>query len=229
MSKIIINRWNFEHTMLPRQQGAGVDPSLLDQAVELAATNGDYGSLVLGVAAETAFDEILAACRTGQPDAMIDGCLVAPTVAGGVETILGVLRDPVFGPIVMFGLGGIFVETLEDVTFRAAPIDGSQARVMIESVAAYPLLIGLRGRPPPTSPPSRPPSPAIEMTCPWRLVQFPGSRSGLLAELGGHRRQIRARLRAPRAVRHRRPVQVPARLKHRLHPEAKSAEVLRWK
>ena len=170
MSKFIINRWNFEHTMLPRQQGAGVDPSLLDQAVELAATNGDYGSLVLGVAdradAETAFDEILAACRTGQPDAMIDGCLVAPVVTGGVETILGVQRDPVFGPIVMFGLGGIFVEALEDVTFRAAPIDGSQARVMIESVAAYPLLTGLRGRPPPTSPPSRPPSPAFPSSPP---------------------------------------------------------------
>ena len=111
---------------------------------------------------------------------------------------------------------------------------------MIESVAAYPLLTGLRGQPPPDldalaaalsrlSLFAAANAAAIEMTCPWRLVQFPGSRSGLLAELGGHRRQIRARLRVPRAVRHRRPVQVPARLKHRLHPEAKSAEVLRWK
>ena len=54
-------------------------------------------------------------------------------VTGGVETILGVQRDPVFGPIVMFGLGGLFVEALKDVTFRAAPFDEIEARAMIES------------------------------------------------------------------------------------------------
>ncbi len=69
-------------------------------------------------------------------------------VTGGVETILGIQHDPVFGPIVMFGLGGIFVEALKDVTFRAAPFDEAEAGAMIESVAAYPLLTGLRGRPP---------------------------------------------------------------------------------
>ena len=69
-------------------------------------------------------------------------------VTGGVETILGVQRDPVFGPIVMFGLGGIFVEGLKDVTFRAAPFDEAEALAMIESVAAYPLLTGLGGPPP---------------------------------------------------------------------------------
>ena len=112
----------------------------------------DIGGVRLGVsdraAAETAFDEIVAASRAALPDATIDGCLVAPMVTGGVETILGVQRDPVFGPIVMFGLGGIFVEALKDVTFRAAPFDETEARVMIESVAAYPLLTGLRGQPP---------------------------------------------------------------------------------
>ena len=112
----------------------------------------DIGGVRLGVsdraAAETAFDEIVAASRAALPDATVDGCLVAPMVTGGVETILGVQRDPVFGPIVMFGLGGIFVEALKDVTFRAAPFDEAEARVMIESVAAYPLLTGLRGQPP---------------------------------------------------------------------------------
>ena len=112
----------------------------------------DIGGVRLGVAdraaAETAFDEIVAASRAALPDATIDGCLVAPMITGGVETILGVKRDPVFGPIVMFGLGGIFVETLKDVTFRAAPFDEAEARAMIESVAAYPLLTGLRGQPP---------------------------------------------------------------------------------
>ena len=69
-------------------------------------------------------------------------------VTGGVETILGVQRDPVFGPIVMFGLGGIFVEALKDVTFRAAPFDEAEARAMIEEIAAFPVLTGLRGQPP---------------------------------------------------------------------------------
>ena len=112
----------------------------------------DIGGVRLGLAdraaAETAFDEILNASRTAQPGAAIDGCLVAPMISGGVETILGVQRDPVFGPIVMFGLGGIFVEALKDVTFRAAPFDEAEARAMIESVAAFPLLTGLRGQPP---------------------------------------------------------------------------------
>ena len=112
----------------------------------------DIGGVRLGVAdraaAETAFDEILSAARAAEPDAAIDGCLVAPMVSDGVETILGVQRDPVFGPIVMFGLGGIFVEALKDITFRAAPFDEAEARAMIEEIAAYPVLTGLRGQPP---------------------------------------------------------------------------------
>ena len=88
-----------------------------------------------------------------------------PMVSGGVEVeiILGVQRDPVFGPSVMFELGGIFVEALKDATFRAAPFHEVEARAMIESIAAWPLLTGLRGQPPPTPPtpaPSPPPSPA---------------------------------------------------------------------
>ena len=116
------------------------------------AHKSDVGGVRLGIAdragAEAAFGEVVAAVRAARPDAAIDGCLVAPMAAGGVETILGVQRDPVFGPIVMFGLGGIFVEALKDVTFRAAPFDEAEAQAMIESVAAYPLLTGLRGQPP---------------------------------------------------------------------------------
>lgn len=116
------------------------------------AHKSDVGGVRLGVAdragAEAAFEEVVAAARAARPDAAIDGCLVAPMVTGGVETILGVQRDPVFGPLVMFGLGGIFVEALKDVAFRAAPFDEAEARAMIGEVAAYPLLTGLRGRPP---------------------------------------------------------------------------------
>ena len=111
----------------------------------------DAGGVRLGVADEAAaaraFEGIVAACREAAPEARIDGCLVAPMVSGGVETILGVQRDPVFGPIVMFGLGGIFVEALRDVTFRAAPFDEAEAHAMIRSIIGWPVLTGLRGRP----------------------------------------------------------------------------------
>ena len=111
----------------------------------------EAGGVRLGVgdeaAAAEAFDSIAAACREAAPQATIEGCLVAPMMTGGVETILGVQRDPVFGPIVMFGLGGIFVEALGDVTFRAAPFDETEAHAMIRSIAAWPVLTGLRGQP----------------------------------------------------------------------------------
>ena len=111
----------------------------------------DAGGVRLGVADEAAaaaaFEAVVAACREAAPEARIDGCLVAPMVGGGVETILGVQRDPVFGPIVMFGLGGIFVEVLRDVTFRAAPFDEAEAHAMIRSITGWPVLTGVRGRP----------------------------------------------------------------------------------
>ena len=69
-------------------------------------------------------------------------------VSGGVETILGVVRDPVFGPVVMFGLGGIFVEVFKDVTFRIAPFGVDEAREMIREVKGYAMLQGVRGAPP---------------------------------------------------------------------------------
>ena len=69
-------------------------------------------------------------------------------VRGGVETILGVQWDPVFGPVVMLGLGGIFVEALKDVTFRLAPFDEAEARRMIGELRALPVLKGTRGQPP---------------------------------------------------------------------------------
>jgi acyl-CoA synthetase (NDP forming) len=65
----------------------------------------------------------------------------------GVEAILGVTNDPLFGPAVMFGLGGIFAEVLKDVSFRLAPVTASVAREMIEEIAGYPVLAGARGRP----------------------------------------------------------------------------------
>ena len=89
-----------------------------------------------------AFEAIQVAARQHAPSANIRGCLVAPMIKGGVETILGVQRDPVFGAVVMFGLGGIFVEALKDVTFRVAPFGVEEAREMIQEVRAFPILQG---------------------------------------------------------------------------------------
>jgi acetate---CoA ligase (ADP-forming) len=74
--------------------------------------------------------------------------LVAPMLTGHIETIIGVKRDPVFGPVVMFGLGGIHVEVLKDVTFRLAPFDEAEAAEMIAEIRGHALLEGVRGGPP---------------------------------------------------------------------------------
>ena len=82
------------------------------------------------------------------PEADIWGCLVQEMVSGGREVILGVSRDPQFGPLLMFGLGGIYVEALKDVSFRVAPIDARDAEEMIREIRAFTLLKGVRGEPP---------------------------------------------------------------------------------
>ena len=74
--------------------------------------------------------------------------LVAPMNRGGVETICGVSRDPVFGPVVMFGLGGVFVEVMRDVAFRLAPFDEREALSMLSEIRGAALLEGARGQPP---------------------------------------------------------------------------------
>ena len=83
-----------------------------------------------------------------KPDALISGILVSKQVQNGEEVILGVKRDPSFGPVIMFGLGGTFVEIFKDVSFRVAPVDRNTALSMIREIKAYPLLSGARGRNP---------------------------------------------------------------------------------
>ena len=95
-----------------------------------------------------AYHEVLANARAYNPKARLDGVLIQEMVKGGTEAILGVTNDPLFGPAVMFGLGGIFAEVLKDVAFRLAPVTPSMAREMIAEIKGYPLLAGVRGRPP---------------------------------------------------------------------------------
>jgi acyl-CoA synthetase (NDP forming) len=105
--------------------------------------------LNLGSDAElaAAYDEVLANARAYKKGANVEGVLVQEMVKDGVEAILGVTNDPLFGPAVMFGLGGIFAEVLKDVSFRLAPVTPSVAREMVEEIAGYPVLAGARGRP----------------------------------------------------------------------------------
>lgn len=98
-------------------------------------------------AVRAAFTDIMDRAKKEKPKAILDGCLVAPMITGGAETILGVVDDASFGPVVMFGLGGIFAEVLKDVTFRVAPFGLDEARAMIREVKGFPLLDGARGKP----------------------------------------------------------------------------------
>ena len=91
---------------------------------------------------------LLERAKAAAPTARIEGVLVAKQLKGGVECILGIHRDPVFGPMAMFGLGGIFVEILKDVVFRRCPFGPDTAEAMIRSIKGAPLLFGARGREP---------------------------------------------------------------------------------
>ena len=94
------------------------------------------------------FATLLERARSAAPGARIEGVLVAKQMKGGVECILGISRDPVFGPIAMFGLGGIFVEVMKDVVFRRCPFGVDEAERMIRAIKGAPLLLGARGRKP---------------------------------------------------------------------------------
>ena len=112
----------------------------------------DVGGVIVSVSNETdvkkSYAQILANVKQHQPHAKIEGVLVQEMAPSSTEIIIGSIKDPQFGPTIMFGLGGIFVEVLKDVTFRIAPIDKDEAREMITEVKAYPLLKGYRNIPP---------------------------------------------------------------------------------
>jgi acetate---CoA ligase (ADP-forming) len=92
-----------------------------------------------------AYEAIMHNVRAHKPDAVIDGVEVVEQVKPGTETIIGARRDPSFGPIVMMGLGGIYVEVMKDVSFRALPVSHRQAERMVQEIKSFPLLMGVRG------------------------------------------------------------------------------------
>jgi len=112
----------------------------------------DVGGVIINLKTpkevKNAYRKILTNLRKHKADAEIIGILVQEMAPESTEVIVGATKDPQFGPALMFGLGGVFVEILEDVTFRIAPITERDALEMITEVKAYPILKGYRGQPP---------------------------------------------------------------------------------
>ena len=112
----------------------------------------DIGGVKLGLgegaAVGKAYDEIMAAAKAKQPSSKIDGVSVQNMAKPGVEVIIGVSKDPQFGSVLMFGIGGTLVELLKDVSFRIVPITRRDAHEMIKDIKAFPLLEGYRGSEP---------------------------------------------------------------------------------
>ncbi len=153
-----------EHAGIPMAEGKVA--TSLQEAVEAAEDIGypvvlkvvsedivhktDAGGLALDLQNEKevvdAYQAIISNCRKKYPDARIRGISVAKMLEGGEETIIGGTRDNSFGPLVMFGLGGVYVEVLEDVQFRVSPIGKEEAKRMIGEINSFPVLVGARGQ-----------------------------------------------------------------------------------
>jgi acyl-CoA synthetase (NDP forming) len=112
----------------------------------------DAGLVQLGVTADDevrdVYAELLARARDANPGARIDGVLVSEEVTDGTEMVVGLSQDPLFGPVVMVGSGGVLVEVLGDVTFRVPPFGRDEAARMVRELRGFKLLEGVRGRPP---------------------------------------------------------------------------------
>lgn len=112
----------------------------------------DVGGVILNVNsredARNAYNKIIENVKKHKPDAKINGIIVQEMAPQSTEVIVGAIKDPQFGPTLMFGFGGIFVEVMKDVAFRIAPITEKDAQEMITEIKAYPILRGYRGQPP---------------------------------------------------------------------------------
>ena len=110
----------------------------------------DIGGVILNIKnnddAQKAYEQILSDVKKNAPNAKIDGVMVSPMIKGGIECILGAKIDPVFGPVVMFGLGGIYAEVMKDIAFAEAPLSNEQAEKMILSLKGKDLFYGARGQ-----------------------------------------------------------------------------------
>jgi len=112
----------------------------------------DVGGVILNIntpeEAKKAYNQIIENVKKHNPNSKIDGILVQEMAPCATEVIVGAIKDPQFGPTLMFGLGGTFVEVMKDISFRIAPITEEDAKEMISEIKAYPILRGCRGQPP---------------------------------------------------------------------------------
>lgn len=112
----------------------------------------DVGGVRVGLESKKdvkqAYEEMMEAVRANEPDARIKGVAVQAMAPAGTEVIVGVSKDPQFGHVIMFGLGGVLVEVLKDVAFRIVPLEARDARQIVREIKGYPVLEGVRGQPP---------------------------------------------------------------------------------
>jgi len=161
-----------EAKQLLEQAGVPVSPARLartkDEAAKMADEIGypavlkivspqithksEVGGVELNLASRDevagAFERIVASVKQHAPNATVEGVAVQRMEQPGIEVIVGMTKDPQFGPVMMFGLGGVLVEVLKDVAFRVVPIEERDARQMIEEIKGYPVLEGYRGHDP---------------------------------------------------------------------------------
>ena len=127
-------------------------PSVLKTVSPDVTHKSDVGGVRLGLdSPETvtaAFAEISEAVKRHEPNARIEGVAVQKMARPGIEVIVGMSKDPQFGPVLMFGLGGILVEVLKDVSFRIVPLEPRDARQMVREIKGFPVLHGFRGQEP---------------------------------------------------------------------------------
>lgn len=108
--------------------------------IRLSLQNGDD--------VRVAYREMIESIPKKRPDAFLEGVQLQQMLSGGKEVIIGMIRDPTFGPMLMFGLGGVYVEILKDVRFAIAPVNEDEAREMVTEIKTYSLLTGARGAKP---------------------------------------------------------------------------------
>ena len=104
--------------------------------------------MIVGIRDEAAARAAFETIRERAAGADFRGVVIYPLIRGSQEVLVGLSRDPQFGPVIAFGLGGIYTEVLRDVALRVAPIDRVEAEAMIRSIRAFPILAGARGQQP---------------------------------------------------------------------------------
>ena len=127
-------------------------PVALKIVAEAVTHKSDVGgvelNLVDAAGVRMAYERITTAVTAAVPGAEVQGISVQPMAKAGTEVIMGLTRDPQFGPVLMFGLGGVLVEVLKDVAFRVVPLEPRDAAKMVREIKGFPVLDGYRGAPP---------------------------------------------------------------------------------